>query len=120
MKGLTIMSKYMSKPVVIDASVYEQGMEDGLVVTLVDLKNEEYTEKVFSGKNYMKSYMKLLERVSHNKHLAVELPTRPYINTIEGRKFISKGDYIITGTLGERYLCHPDIFKEYYEPVDEK
>ncbi len=109
----------MRKPVIVDAVVYEEGMEDGLVVTVVDLKNEEYTEKVFSGKNYMKAYIKLLEKVGKDKHMAVELPTKPYINTIEGRKFISKGDYIITGTLGERYLCHPEIFKENYQIVEE-
>ena len=40
----------------------------------------------------------------------------PYINTLEGRHYITPGDYIITGIKGERYPCKPDIFYESYEP----
>jgi hypothetical protein len=41
----------------------------------------------------------------------------PYINTLEGRLYISAGDYIITGVQGERYPCKPDIFEACYELV---
>jgi hypothetical protein len=35
---------------------------------------------------------------------------RPYIFTLEGKLYISEGDYIITGVEGERYPCKPGIF----------
>lgn len=44
---------------------------------------------------------------------------RPYIDTLEGRHFISPGDYIVTGIRGERYPVKPDIFEATYEPVEE-
>lgn len=40
---------------------------------------------------------------------------KPYINTLEGKMYISPGDYIITGVKGERYPCKPDIFESTYE-----
>jgi len=43
--------------------------------------------------------------------------SKPYIQTLEGRMFISPGDYIITGIRGERYPCKPDIFEETYDEV---
>ncbi len=39
---------------------------------------------------------------------------KPYIETLEGKHFIGKGDYVITGVKGERYPIKPDIFKETY------
>lgn len=49
------------------------------------------------------------------QHLADKIP---YINTLEGKHYISPGDYIITGIKGERYPCKPDIFEKTYELVD--
>lgn len=40
---------------------------------------------------------------------------KPYLNTLEGKMTISKGDYVITGIKGERYPCKPDIFEMTYE-----
>jgi len=42
---------------------------------------------------------------------------RPFIDTPEGKMFISEGDYIITGIHGERYPCKPDIFEKTYEKI---
>ena len=115
------MSKYAMNPVVVDAIQYEEGigLEDGLVAFIVDMEDEEYIERVFSGKNCWKSYSKLVHDLEGNRHIDIDKPAQPYINTIGGRKFISNGDYIITGVLGERYVCHPDIFKEYYTQVED-
>lgn len=41
----------------------------------------------------------------------------PYIRTLEGKHYIHKGSYIITGVNGERYPCKPDIFEQTYEIV---
>lgn len=48
------------------------------------------------------------------QHLADK---KPFINTLEGKMYISHGDYIITGVKGERYPCKPDIFEATYELV---
>jgi hypothetical protein len=42
---------------------------------------------------------------------------RPYIETLEGRMFVSSGDWIIKGIKGEFYPCKADIFAATYEPV---
>lgn len=44
---------------------------------------------------------------------------KPYINTLEGKHYISLGDYIITGVKDERYSCKPDIFEMTYDKVGE-
>lgn len=40
-----------------------------------------------------------------------------YVDTLEGKLHVSRGDWIITGVQGERYPCKPDIFAATYEPV---
>ena len=41
------------------------------------------------------------------------------IDTLEGNMIVTPGDWIITGVMGERYPCKPDIFEMTYEPVEE-
>lgn len=41
-----------------------------------------------------------------------------YVQTLEGRMFVSPGDWIITGVKGEKYPCKPDVFAQTYEPAD--
>lgn len=41
------------------------------------------------------------------------------IQTLEGKMFVSVGDWIITGVKGEKYPCKPDIFEATYEPVED-
>jgi hypothetical protein len=40
------------------------------------------------------------------------------IETLEGTMIVSPGDWIITGTNGEKYPCKPDIFEKIFEPVE--
>lgn len=40
-----------------------------------------------------------------------------HISTLEGVMKASPGDWIITGVLGEKYPCKPDIFEKTYEEV---
>jgi hypothetical protein len=42
-------------------------------------------------------------------------PTKPYINTLEGRMTFDEDAYIVTGVKGERYAVRKDIFEETYE-----
>jgi len=85
--------KYVKKPITIEADVYEEGMEDGFITTVSGCVTQ-YT-----------SYR-------------LDESSVPYIETLEGKMFIRKGDYIITGIAGERYPCKPDIFNKTYERVD--
>ena len=41
-----------------------------------------------------------------------------HIHTLEGPMRVSVGDYVITGTRGEKYPCKPGPFMDKYEPVD--
>lgn len=41
-----------------------------------------------------------------------------YIHTKEGGHLVCPGDWIITGELGERYPCKPDIFAATYEEAE--
>lgn len=91
------MGKYRKKPVVIEAVVYEPGMEDGYACYQLDGKFIGYYDK--------NGPLPRTNRV-------------PAIKTLEGFHEISKGDYIITGIKGERYPCKPDIFQATYEAVE--
>ena len=37
------------------------------------------------------------------------------IETLEGKMIVSCGDWVITGVMGEKYPCKPDIFAKTYE-----
>jgi hypothetical protein len=40
-----------------------------------------------------------------------------FIRMSGGDQLVEEGDFVITGTRGERYPCKPDIFAATYEPV---
>ena len=47
-------------------------------------------------------------------------PTKKmFVNTLEGKMEVAKGDYIIKGIKGEVYPCKPDIFINTYDEVTE-
>lgn len=43
-----------------------------------------------------------------------------FINTLEGVRHVSVGDYIIRGVIGEIYPCKPYIFEQIYEEWSEQ
>ena len=90
------MAKYRKKPVIVDAELYQPGMEDGFTCDQGDC--------IGYGKwndDHFCDYAK------------------PYINTLEGKHYISPGDYIVTGVENERYPVKPSIFKKTYEKVED-
>ena len=98
--------KYRKKPVVIEAEIYRYGLEDGFDCFAYEAWNiSKCSFSCGNGKDYRDDC-----RESSR--------ARPYINTLEGRRYISKGDFIITGVKGERYPCKPDIFEATYEKVE--
>jgi hypothetical protein len=90
--------KYRKKPIIIEAEQYHVGLEDGFEY------EDELTVDLTTG------------MFEASKVDIVRL--YPYINTLEGKHYISKGDYIITGIRGERYPCKEDIFISSYEKVE--
>lgn len=98
--------KYRKKPITVDAKIYKCGMEDGFDCFAYESWN--ITQCKFdcgNGKGYKKECKDTFR-------------ARPYINTLEGKHYISKGDYIIKGVKGEKYPCKPDIFEKTYEKVE--
>lgn len=94
--------KYRKKSIVIEAEVYKKGMEDGWIPEdelITDLITKEMfaVSKVHDG---CREY--------------------PFIKTLEGMHYISDGDYIIEGIVGERYCCKPDIFIRSYDKEEEE
>ena len=86
--------KYRKKPVVIEAELYKPGLEDGYNCS--DLDSD----------------------ICQGECGCWCSEWTPWIDTLEGKHFISEGDYIITGVKGDRYPCKPDIFMMTYEPVE--
>ena len=100
------MAKYRKKPIIVKASKYKKGMEDGF--DCFGYESWNITQCKFdcgNAEDYKKTCIK-------------ENRARPYIKTLEGKMYISNGDYIITGVKGEKYPCKPDIFEATYELVE--
>lgn len=101
------MNKYRKKPVIIEANVYQPGMEDGFeqftVSGLLDAKCNALVKSWYGD---------VISDPSALVHI-------PFIQTLEGKHYVTKGDYIITGIQGERYPCKPDIFEATYDKVAE-
>lgn len=87
------MSKYIKKQILVDAVKYKIGLEDGFddLKTAIDsgLDINTYVNPLNSDKI-------------------------PFIKTLEGKHYINKDDYIITGIAGERYPCKNNIFNKTY------
>ena len=90
---VTIVAKYFKNPIPVEAIEYRYGLEDGFDDLEVAIKSgldiQNYVSPVNSDKV-------------------------PFVTTLEGKHFISKGDYIITGVDGERYPCKKSIFLKTY------
>lgn len=96
------MSKYVKKPVVIEAFKY-----DG------DLKSKD-------GKYYVPNWaVAALENGTMFFSSSDNSPCELYIKTLEGVHHVSIGDYIIKGVKEELYPCKPDIFNETYQEVEQ-
>lgn len=96
------MMKFRKRPIEVDAEIYKAGLEDGFVydIPMFGL----FTKKECINSGFTPDFEK--DKI-------------PFIETLEGKHLIRKGDYIITGVNGERYPCKPDIFEKTYEKVEE-
>jgi hypothetical protein len=91
--------KFRKKPVVIEAEQYHEGLEDGFDIRFRDKEDPNSTWGIQTSED--------------------EIPVKiPYINTLEGKHYITEGDWIVTGVKGERYPVKNDIFLMTYEKVE--
>lgn len=102
------MSKFRKKPVVIEASKWNQNG---------DHPEDQSEHGALEGK-IVRYYRhpdvmgeKICEHCEHTMHY------HGWIDTLEGGHIVCPGDWIITGVKGEHYPCKPDIFIETYEPI---
>jgi hypothetical protein len=94
------LAKYRKKPVVIEAELFEMGMEDGYACY-----------PIFSDK--------LIGFFSKDEPIP-KTNRKPAIKTLEGWYEVEVGKhYIVTGVRGERYPVEKEIFEETYEIVFE-
>lgn len=91
-----VMAKYVKNPIPIDAIEYKYGLEDGF---------DDIETAVNAG----------LDAITYKN--PVNSDKIPFIYTLEGKHYINKGDYIITGVDGERYPCKREIFLKTYTLV---
>ena len=89
---LTLIGAYRKKPIVITAFHY-QGQQSNF-----DLMRWASTLNACDG-------------------LGIDDDGECSIYTPEGTMYVSQGDYIICGVMGELYPCKPNIFEASYEPV---
>ena len=94
-----MMKKYKTKPVVIEA------------VKWTGLNLDEVKE--FVGEDLIYDICDSAWKVGKGKPFIIV-----QINTLEGVKLCTEGDYIIKGLRGEFYPCKPDVFKKKYEELE--
>ena len=93
--------KYRKLPVVIDAIRYD-GLNKEIVEEFVgDFLDSEINDCAYIATGKVPPIRKLI------------------IQTLEGKMFVSPGDYVIKGVNGEFYPCKPDIFEKTYEPASD-
>lgn len=94
------MAKYRKKPIIVEAKLFEMGMEDGYACY-----------PVFSNK---------LIGFYEKDEIMPKTNKKPAIKTLEGWYEVEVDKhYIIIGVKGERYPVEKEIFEETYEFVSE-
>ncbi len=88
--------RYRKKPIVIEAMIYK-GVDSIPEAEKFVGDSFGIGSSAFDGKKYTMAVV--------------------YIETLEGKMYISNGDYIIKGVQGEFYPCKPNIFEDSYEEV---
>lgn len=103
------MSKYIKKPVIIEAVQYIRGQEVPAVEFLGGYDREKHEVRI--GEYETDVAIFTLDWYDQGCSIIIK--------TLEGELKVSDGDYIIKGIKGEFYPCKPDIFEETYEPYPE-
>lgn len=96
------MPKYRKKPLVVDAEVYREGLEDYVLyfIPMFGLFTKEECIEAGFTPDFEKDKI-------------------PYIESRNGREQISPGDYVVTGEDGSKHVLNPQLFHQLYEIVPE-
>lgn len=120
--------KFRKKPVVIDATQWLKNGDHPLDYAGGTTGYEKGEVKAWDAKYMLENDWegKVVRRYRHP-----DVPgTKPceqcgqlhhvhgWIDTLEQGHRVCPGDWIITGVMGERYPCKPDIFEATYEPAE--
>jgi len=100
------MAKFRKKPITIEAEQWIPGRDIiGVVPVCISVMDNtiicEYTKEIAEQGI----------RTTYNLGFGIK--------TLEGWYLVQANDWIITGIMGEKYPCKPDIFNQTYEPVQE-
>lgn len=98
------MSKYVKKPVVVEAVKYNGNNIEEVKEFMKEQLDKLHFESM-DASNLEEGKLSMVDFLA--------------IQTLEGVMTVSDGDYIIKGVNGEFYPCKPDIFKKKYEPYNE-
>lgn len=102
-------AKYRKKPIVIEAEQWFPDKDiEGVLVFIPG------HEKIILDKEG-----NLQKRIPEDKTVTGIVSAQYFIQTLEGRMYLSPGDWVITGVNGEKYPCKPDIFEKTYEKLDD-
>lgn len=113
------MTKYRSRPVVIDAEQwFQNGDHSGDQCRVVQCKDGS---KPFLSEGKVVRYFRHPSVLGHTKckQCGRQMNNHGWIDTLEGGHIVCPGDFIITGVKGEQYPCKPDIFYVKYEAVED-
>jgi hypothetical protein len=95
------MAQYRKRPIEVEAEVYRAGLEDGFDYHIALFGMYDKEECIKSG--FTPDFEK--DKI-------------PFLNTRQGKVYITKGDVIITQSDGEKYPCNPINFVITYEKVE--
>jgi hypothetical protein len=110
------MTKFRSKPVVIDAALFDgslvgEGVQVGQSAEwrVTPLTCPDWFPAIGPDLDEEPAVVPPGEVVGYGDHI--------YIGTLEGTMRADPGDWIIKGLRGELYPCKPDVFHAKYERV---
>lgn len=119
------MNRYVKKPIVVEATQWFKGKEVEGVICMIPYLEEDDTEagnlyKDLEGKYWHVPFELPLFHEDEHGRRTVQHPCWGWVHSPDGGHVVHEGDYIITGTHGERYPCKPEIFNTVYEKLEDE
>ena len=117
--GVTEMSKWRKKPIVIEATQWFKNGDHPLDDCWRPFKDSGLKPTEPREGLVVRRYRH--PRVPGDSlclHCGHQMHDHGFMDTLEGDHTVCPGDWVITGWLGERYPCKPDIFEATYDHAD--
>lgn len=108
--------KYRKKPIVVEAvQWHENGDHPEDICVMVD----GYPPHLSEGKVVRRYRTPDLDGYKPCRNCGERMDEHGWIDTLEGGHIVCPGDWIITGVVGEKYPCKPEVFEAIYEEIRE-